>query len=131
MPGCLILETCDQVARLLLATAVDFRQLPSLAGVTQAKFQHFVQPGDTLEVHAAVASQDAGTAEVRVSAQVDGRRVAQAVLAYAFGDAAADPAAARACGRMRAFYEMLTADPVDAARQGRPAGLEAREAGRA
>jgi 3-hydroxyacyl-[acyl-carrier-protein] dehydratase len=116
MPGCLILETCDQAARLLLATAADFTRLPSLAGVAQAKFQHFVVPGDTLEVHAVVASAGEGTTEVRVTARVEGRRVAQTSLTYTVSDAASDPAAARACGRMREWFTILTTEPGDAAR---------------
>jgi len=104
MPGCLILETGDQAARLLLASAAGFSRLPELAGVANGRFQHFVQPGDTLEVQATVTGQTAEAAEVRVAASVEGRRVATATLTYGFREAGADPAAARACARMRQFY---------------------------
>lgn len=116
MPGCLLLESCDQAARLLLAAACDFTRLPALAGVTSAKFQHFVLPGDVLEIQAAVLAETADGAEVRASATVEGRRVAQAALAYRYHAAATEPAAARACARMREFYTLLCSDPLAAAR---------------
>ncbi|MFB3819526.1 MAG: 3-hydroxyacyl-ACP dehydratase FabZ family protein [Candidatus Methylomirabilales bacterium] len=122
MPGCLILETGDQVARLLLASAEDFGRLPVLVEVTNGKFQHFVQPGDTLEVAASVARQTPASAEVRIQASVEGRRVAAATLAYRFSEAASDPAAARACRRMREFYAMITSRPPDGARTADSAG---------
>ncbi len=112
MPGCLILEACDQAARLLLASATDFSRLPVLAGVANGKFQHLVQPGDSLEIQAAVTATTAEGAEVRAVASVEGRRVAQASLTYTLSPKEADPAVTRACTRMRAFYEMLTADPT-------------------
>ena len=50
MPGCLILESCDQAARLLLASNSDFRRLPRLELVANGKFRYFVQPGDSLHI---------------------------------------------------------------------------------
>lgn len=110
MPGCLILETCDQTARLLLAASADFACLPSLAQITNAKMQHFVQPGDLLEVHAVVARQAVDEAEVRASASVGERTVARVSLAYRLSPAASDTLTARACERLRGFYELLTTD---------------------
>jgi len=119
MPGCLILETCDQAARLLLGRSSDFTLLPALEHVVNGKFQHFVQPGDSLEVHVAVASQTAASAEVRASASVEERTVARASLIYRLVDSARDPGAARACARMREFYEILTTNPVSIALENR------------
>jgi hypothetical protein len=51
---------------------------------------------------------------VRIQASVDGRRVAAAILAYRFSEAASDPAAARACRRMHEFYTMITSHPLGA-----------------
>lgn len=101
MPACLILETCDQAARLLLGKSADFACLPSLEQVVKAQMQHFVQPGDRLEVRVAV---------VRASASVDERTVARASLYYRLIPASADTLTARACARMREFYEVLVAD---------------------
>lgn len=119
MPGCLILETCDQAARLLLGKSSDFTLLPALEHVVNGKFQHFVQPGDSLQVHVVVISQTAGSAEVRVSATVEDRTVARASLIYRLVNAAGNPGAARACARMREFYEVLTTDPVSIALENR------------
>jgi 3-hydroxyacyl-[acyl-carrier-protein] dehydratase len=110
MPGCLILETCDQAARLLLAKSSGFELLPSLARVEQAKMQHFVQPGDLLEVRATVAGRTEGGAAVRISAAVGERVVARASLSYRLVPATADTLTGRACQRMRALYDMLATD---------------------
>ena len=110
MPGCLILESCDQAARLLLGHAAGFTCLPRLVQVANAKMQHFVRPGDLLEVQAAVVQQADDDAEIRVCARVGERIVARASLQYRLIPAAADGATARACDRMREFYEILTAD---------------------
>ena len=110
MPGCLILETCDQAARLLLAKSADFACLPSLEQVTNAKLEHVVQPGDSLEVHAAVIRRTADGAEVRASAASAGRTVAKASLLYRLIPATTDTMAARACARLRGFYETLATD---------------------
>ncbi len=124
MPGCLVLESCDQAARLLLAKSAEFQQLPRLAAVGNGKFRHVVQPGDALQVLVSVVSRDAGTAKVRASATVGERTMAQAVLSYALVAASEDPAAARACLRLRKFYETLTTDPFAAAGQEQSAAAE-------
>jgi 3-hydroxyacyl-[acyl-carrier-protein] dehydratase len=113
MPGCLILETCDQAARLLLGKTAGFTSLPALEAVANGKLQHFVQPGDSVEVHAVIVRQTAEGAEVRALASVEGRTVARANLTYRLERVAEDPEAARACERMRDFYRMLTTDLLE------------------
>jgi 3-hydroxyacyl-[acyl-carrier-protein] dehydratase len=124
MPGCLILESCDQAARLLLARSAEFRQMPKLTTVGSGKFRHLVQPGDALQVQVTVVAQEAGTAKVRATVTVGSRVMAQAVLSYELVAAAEDPAAARACRRLQEFYQSLITDPfVDIMeRQSRAAG---------
>jgi 3-hydroxyacyl-[acyl-carrier-protein] dehydratase len=129
MPGCLILETCDQAARLLLGKSSEFTRLPTLQHVVNGKFQHFVQPGDSLQVHVVLVSQAADAAEVRASASVEDRTVARASLIYRLLDSAADPGAARACARMRGFYDVLTTDPVSIAMENRARTLGQGEEG--
>ncbi len=125
MPGCLILESCDQAARLLLAKSTDFQQMPNLMAVGSGKFRHVVQPGDTLQVQVTVVAQEAGTTKVRATVAVDSRVMAQAVLSYGMVAGAEDPVAARACARLREFYQTLTTDPFAVAMEGqsRAAGL--------
>lgn len=124
MPGCLILESCDQAARLLLAKSTDFQQMPNLMAVGSGKFRHVVQPGDTLQVQVTVVAQEAGTTKVRAAVVVDSRVMAQAVLSYGMVAAAEDPAAARACARLQEFYQSLTTDSLAeiVERQSRAAG---------
>lgn len=110
MPGCLILEACDQAGRLLLAKSAAFECLPSLEQVVNAKMQQFVRPGDLLEIRVAVVRQSAGAAELRATASVEERTVARASLHYRLIPATADTATARACARLRAFYEVLSTD---------------------
>ena len=127
MPGCLILEACDQAARLLLSDSSGFRRLPRLEELANGKFRHFVQPGDVLQVHVVVMSQDAGGATVQVSASVGPRGVAQASLTYRLVEAAGDPGVTRACAQMREFFEALTTDPLAGVTDSR--GLGARPGG--
>jgi 3-hydroxyacyl-[acyl-carrier-protein] dehydratase len=112
MPGCLILETCDQAARLLLGKSWDFGRLPILEAVDNGKFQHFVQPGDSLRVHVVQVSQEDQAVQMRATVSVEERTVARVNLRYRLVDAAQDPGATRTCARMREFYEILTTDPV-------------------
>jgi 3-hydroxyacyl-[acyl-carrier-protein] dehydratase len=132
MPGCLILETCDQAARLLLAKSAEFAVLPSLEGVANAKMQHFVQPGDLLEVRVTVAGRTADGVEVRATAGVGERIVARASLHYRLIPATADTLTGRACQRMRGFYEELATDMERIATERRMGTAESgREAQRA
>ena len=110
MPGCLVLETCDQAARLLLGATVEFAALPSLTAVQNAKLQHFVQPGDCLDVRATLVSRTAAGAEVRTAASVGDQTIARVGLSYTFEPVDGNPEAARACARMRDFYRALTTD---------------------
>jgi 3-hydroxyacyl-[acyl-carrier-protein] dehydratase len=110
MPGCLILETCDQAARLLLAKTVSFEFLPSLEQVANAKLERVVRPGDSVEVHVVLIRLTAEGADVRASAAEAGRPVAKASLRYRMIPATADAMAARACARLRGFYETLATD---------------------
>jgi len=115
MPGCLILETCDQAARLLLVSGTELRRLPRLERFANGKFRHFVQPGDTLRVHVRIVSQAPERAEVSASVSVGDRTIAQASLAYRLVDPAGDPRSAQVCGRLGEFLGFLTRGPMDIA----------------
>jgi 3-hydroxyacyl-[acyl-carrier-protein] dehydratase len=119
MPGCLLLETCDQAARLLLGSSVGFTRLPVLERVVNGKFRYFVQPGDSLRVDVAVTSLTAVSADVRANALVEERSVAQVTLTYRLVDSTEDAKVASVCARMREFYETLTADRVGIAWESR------------
>ncbi len=129
MPGCLIIETCDQAARLLLSASEQFSRLPVLIAVHNAKLQHFVQPGDALDVSVTVSSRGAEMVEVRAVASVGSETVARIALQYGWESIASSPAAARACERMRDFHQVLTSDLATAAKQFAPG--QSQEGGRA
>ncbi len=112
MPGCLILETCDQAARLLLGSGTAFARLPVLERVVNGKFRHFVRPGDALRVHVAVVSRTAASADVRATVSVEGRTVAQASLTYRFVDPVEEAGAAQICAQMREFHDVLATEPL-------------------
>ena len=97
----------------------------NLEQVVNAKLQHFVQPGDPLEVRVEVVRQEADAADVRASAAVEERTVAQASLHYRLIPASADTPTGRACARMQAFYEMLAADMERVAADGRSPAVRA------
>ena len=92
MPGALILESLAQLAGVLLeqtmrdrGAAPDGSELHALLTmIDRAKFRHVVRPGDKLELEAKTlrANEDGGQADG--VAVVDGRRVAEAQLSFAF-----------------------------------------------
>jgi 3-hydroxyacyl-[acyl-carrier-protein] dehydratase len=129
MPGCLILETCDQAARLVLGSGAGFTRLAVLERGVNGKFRYFVQPGDTLRVNIPVISLMDMSAEVRANASVGEQSVAQVSLTYQLVDLAQDGTVA---SQMREFFGTLGADPVSIALEGRARatsqGREARDA---
>jgi 3-hydroxymyristoyl/3-hydroxydecanoyl-(acyl carrier protein) dehydratase len=95
MPGALILESLAQLAGVLLESTMRERNKalvdpPAgelhalLTMIDRAKFRHVVRPGDKLELEARVlrATEDGGQAQG--VATVDGQRVAEGQLSFAF-----------------------------------------------
>lgn len=114
MPGCLILEVCDQAARLLLASSVRFTRLPILEGLSNAKFRHFVQPGDSMRVRVTLVSRTTSGADVRAAVSVGDRTVAQACLGYRLADSTENTETARICTRLRGFVQLLSTESMSA-----------------
>jgi hypothetical protein len=85
--------------------------------VHRAAFRHFVRPGDQLRVRCTRAGGDDGAWTVNASAEVDGRRVASAVLDFALVDAADADDKAHA-ERLRETVRVLRESPIGAAGQG-------------
>ena len=94
MPGALILESLAQLAGVLLEQTMRERKPTTtppgaelhalLTMIDRAKFRHIVRPGDKLELEARGlrATEDGGQASG--VATVDGQRVAEAQLSFAF-----------------------------------------------
>ena len=76
MPGTMILEGMAQTAGLLIAEG----KLAVLAGVDRARFHAPVRPGDRLVYRAQIARRRLGLLKAEVTAEVEGARVAEAVI---------------------------------------------------
>ena len=87
LPGALVVETFEQATQLLIGISHDFARVGRLRGVQRAAFRHFVRPGDQLRVRCARTSGNDREWTVNATAEVDGRRVASAVLQFALVEA--------------------------------------------
>jgi len=76
MPGTMILEGMAQTAGLLLPEGA----LAVLAGVERARFHRPVVPGDRLSYRAKLLRRRLGLLKAEVEAEVEGTRVAEAVI---------------------------------------------------
>lgn len=76
MPGTMILEGMAQTAGLLLPEG----KLAVLAEVERARFQRPVVPGDRLTFRARLLRRRLGLLKAEVEAEVEGTRVAEAVI---------------------------------------------------
>ncbi len=79
MPGTLILEAMAQTAAFLL-TGVEGRKAGYLVGVERARFRRTVIPGDQLRLEARLLRRRAGLVKAEVSATVDGKPAAEAIV---------------------------------------------------
>ena len=119
LPGALIVETFEQASQLLIALTHDFTHVGGLRAVQRAAFYHFVRPGDQLRVRCARTAGDDATWTVTASAEVDGRRVASAVLDFALVPAEAGDAGHAT--RLREAVRVLREPPIESRGQGTPA----------
>ncbi|MFQ5852176.1 MAG: 3-hydroxyacyl-ACP dehydratase FabZ family protein [Candidatus Binatia bacterium] len=110
VPGSIILGTFEQGAEVLLGASFDFSLRPVLRSLSRASFRHFVLPGDQLEVSLSINS----TVPTRVEAlaEVDGKRVASAVLEFAMESPDGNAKVREACERLKVLYKLLTDNPI-------------------
>jgi 3-hydroxyacyl-[acyl-carrier-protein] dehydratase len=108
LPGALIVETFEQASQLLIGVSHDFARVGHLRAVQRAAFRHFVRPGDQLRVRCTRSGGDEAGWTVSAAADVDGRRVASAVLDFALVE---DKAHAE---RLREAVRVLRAAPIEA-----------------
>src|ERR1700755_2441352 len=60
MPGVLLIESMAQTSGWLLIAMMKFERMPFLAAVKEAKMRTFVEPGEKLQVNAAVIHDGSG-----------------------------------------------------------------------
>src|SRR5436305_116909 len=84
VPGVLLTETMGQVAAKCLDAERRPRGKAMLARILSATFRQWVRPGDRLELHASIVSNEERFATAECRALVEGRPVAQAKLFFSF-----------------------------------------------
>jgi 3-hydroxyacyl-[acyl-carrier-protein] dehydratase len=83
VPGVLLTETMAQASGYLLLALNRLSHMPFLMGVDEARFRHFVTPGQKLVIEAAFDQEGSGYAATRAKIRVDGKLVASASLRFA------------------------------------------------
>jgi 3-hydroxyacyl-[acyl-carrier-protein] dehydratase len=82
MPGVLLTETMAQASGWLLLGLNGLTRMPFLAGVKEAKFRTFVQPGELLSITAALEYEGSGYTITKAFIEVNGKRVCDATLTF-------------------------------------------------
>jgi 3-hydroxyacyl-[acyl-carrier-protein] dehydratase len=82
MPGVLLTETMAQASGWLLLGLNRLSRMPFLAGVKEAKFRTFVQPGEVLSITAALEHEGSGYTVAKAFIEVNGKRVCDATLTF-------------------------------------------------
>ncbi len=83
VPGVLLTETMAQASGYLLLALKRLSHMPFLMAVDEARFRHFVTPGQELTVEAAFDQEGSGYAATKAKIRVDGKLVANASLRFA------------------------------------------------
>ena len=82
MPGVLLIETMAQASGWLLIAAMEFKRMPFLAAVKDAKMRRFVQPGETLQVTARITHEGSGFAMTAAEIEAGGKKTCSASLTF-------------------------------------------------
>lgn len=82
MPGVLLVESMAQTSGYAVLTANRFDRMPFLAGVREAKFRAFVEPGDVLDIEAVMEHDGSGYAMTSVKAKRGGKPICDSRLTF-------------------------------------------------
>jgi 3-hydroxyacyl-[acyl-carrier-protein] dehydratase len=83
VPGVLLTETMAQASGYLLLALNRLSHMPFLMGVDEARFRHFVTPGQDLVVEATFDQEGSGYAATKAKIRIEGKMVASASLRFA------------------------------------------------
>jgi 3-hydroxyacyl-[acyl-carrier-protein] dehydratase len=83
VPGVLLTETMAQASGYLLLALNRLSHMPFLMGVDEARFRHFVTPGQELAIEARFDQDGSGYAATKAKIRVEGKLVASASLRFA------------------------------------------------
>jgi 3-hydroxyacyl-[acyl-carrier-protein] dehydratase len=82
MPGVLLIETMAQASGWLLIAAMDFKRMPFLAAVKDAKMRRFIEPGETLQITARIKHEGSGFAMTEAEIQAGGKKTCGAAITF-------------------------------------------------
>jgi len=82
MPGVLLTEAMAQTAGYLILSVNNFDRMPFLAGIREAKFRTFVEPGDVLDLEARMEHDGSGYAMTIASIKREGKAISDARLTF-------------------------------------------------
>jgi len=83
MPGVLLVESMAQTAGWLLVALNKFERMPFFAAIKEAKFRHFVPPGEHIDLGARVTYEGSGYAMTEATIAVGGKPKCSAQLTFA------------------------------------------------
>ncbi len=110
VPGSIILASFEQGGEILLGASFDFSCRAVLKRLSRVSLRHTVLPGDQLRISLTIDSTNANC--IKAVGWVKEKRVADANLEFTLESPDGDPRVQEACERLRAFYQLLTANPV-------------------
>lgn len=82
MPGVLLIETQAQAAGFLILALNGLTRMPFLSGVKDAKLRSFVEPGQSLEIHAHIDHEGSGFTIAKTRIESGGKRVSNAEILF-------------------------------------------------
>ena len=82
MPGVLLVEAMAQTSGWLVMAATNFRRMPFLAKVNEAKLRSFIQPGTALIINAKLVHEGSGFAVAQARIKVNGKTTCDAELTF-------------------------------------------------
>ena len=82
MPGVLLIESMAQASGWLLIAAMDFKRMPFLAAVKDAKMRRFIEPGETLEITARITHEGSGFAMTEAEIRSGGKMTTSAAITF-------------------------------------------------
>jgi 3-hydroxyacyl-[acyl-carrier-protein] dehydratase len=82
MPGVLLIEAMAQTSGWLLIAMMEFKRMPFLAAVKEAKMRDFVTPGQLLTIDAKIVHEGSGFAMTDAKISVGGKLKCNATLTF-------------------------------------------------
>ena len=82
VPGVLLIETMAQSVGLLYIAVSDFKHMPFLMSVDNAKMRQFVQPESVLDIRAQIEHEGSGFIVAKTSISISGKRVCNGQLKF-------------------------------------------------